>query len=64
MKPNSEDSTKPTVDIRKLKSLVAQQFPRDSAIHDILLTEGDIISVPDFLIKVDIWLRLLRRLKN
>jgi len=65
MKLNSkEDSPRATVNVRKLKSLVAEQFPKDSAIYDVLFTERDLLSVSEFLIKVDVWLRLLRRLKN
>jgi hypothetical protein len=52
------------VDITPIKALVFQKFPKDSAIYDVLFSERDLLSVSEFLIKVDVWLRLLRRLKN
>lgn len=56
--------TKDNVDIRPIKTLVFAKFPKDSAIYDVLFTERDLLSASEFLIKVDVWLRLLRRLKN
>jgi hypothetical protein len=52
------------VDIRLLKTLIFAQFPRDSIIYDIFVTEHDLLSVSEFLAKVDVWLRLLRRIKS
>jgi hypothetical protein len=61
MKPNSkeEDSPKATVNIRKLKSLVAEQFPKDSPLR-IILAERDVLANSDFLAKIETWMNLLR----
>jgi hypothetical protein len=56
--------SKDKVDIRSLKSLVFAEFPRGSVTYDIFVTEHDLLSVSEFLVKVDVWLRLLRRIKN
>jgi hypothetical protein len=56
--------TKDKVDITPIKALVFAKFPKDSAIYDVLFTERDLLSVSEFLIKVDVWMKLLRRLKN
>jgi|GEM_PF-3865698 len=62
--PPSACQPKDKVDIRSLKSLVFAEFPKGSVIFDIFVTEHDLLSVPEFLIKADVWLTLLRRIKN
>ena len=52
------------VDIRSLKALVFERFPKDSAIYDVLLSEQDLLDRSEFSAKVDVWLKLLRRIKN
>ena len=61
MKPNSkeEDSPKATANIRKLKALVAEQFPKDSPLR-IILAERDVLSAQEFLAKMETYLNLLR----
>ena len=56
--------SKGNVDVRPLKLLVFAQFPKDSAIYDVLLAEKDSLDVSEFLVKVDIWLKLLRRINH
>jgi hypothetical protein len=52
------------VDVRSIKTLVFNKFSQDSAIYAALLTERDILNVPEYLVKVDVWLKLLRRTKH
>lgn len=52
------------VDIRSLKALVSERFPRDSPIYDVLLSEHDLLDMSEFSAKVDVWLKLLRRIRN
>jgi len=63
---SSHDARQPkgNVDIRSLKSLVFAQFSKDSVIYDVLLAEKDLLDVSEFLAKVDVWLKLLRRNKH
>jgi hypothetical protein len=60
MKPNSkeEDSPKATVNIRKMKALVAQ-FPKDSPLR-IILAERDVLNALEAVAKMETWLNLLR----
>jgi len=63
---SSQDVCQPKcrVNIRSLKSLVFAQFSKDSVIYDVLLAEKDLLDVSEFLAKVDVWLKLLRRNKH
>jgi hypothetical protein len=56
--------TKDKVDIRPLKSFVFERFPKDSAIYDVFSTEQDLLGVSEFLAKVDVWLKLVRRIRR
>jgi hypothetical protein len=49
------------IDIRRLKRFALEHLPRDSPLRDVLLAEEDELSVQDFLAKMDLWLKLLRR---
>jgi hypothetical protein len=49
------------VDIRSLKKLLAKSFPKENVLYDLVLGENDMLDVPEFLAKVDCWLKLLRR---
>lgn len=49
------------VDIKALKAFALEKFPRDCALRDVLLAERDKLDVNEFLAKMDIWIKLLRR---
>jgi len=51
------------VNIRSVKTLVTEKFPRDSVLRQIIIEEPDFMKIDEFLVKVEIYLRLLRRLK-
>ena len=60
MKLNSkEDSPKATVNIRRLKALVAEQFPTNSPLR-IILAERDVLNAQEAVAKIETWLNLLR----
>jgi hypothetical protein len=48
------------VDIRALKALVFGRFPKNTAIYEVMLTEKDSLGVFELMVKVDVWLKLLR----
>lgn len=50
-----------TVDIKKLKVFAFEKFSKDCPLRDVLLAERDLLGVHEFLIKLDVWLKLLRR---
>jgi len=50
------------VDIRSLRKLAEERLPRGSPLRELLLTERDELEAREFLAKLDVWLRLLRRL--
>jgi hypothetical protein len=52
------------VNISTLKTLVATRCSKDSAIYDVMLTERDFLDLSEFLAKVDVWLKLLRRTRH
>ena len=58
----SFDAINKTVNIKPLKSFVFQNFPKDSAIYDALFTERDLLGIHEFLNKMDVWTKLLRRI--
>lgn len=47
------------VDIRSLKAMIFE-FP-NSALRDLILTEADLLTRDNFVLKMEIWLKLLRR---
>ena len=49
-----------TVDIRPLKALVIEKFPKNCALRNALLAERDILKTNEFLAKMETWLNLLR----
>lgn len=52
------------VDIKALKAFALEKFPRDCALRDVLLAERDNLEVKEFLAKMDIWVKLLRRVRR
>ena len=61
--PQRPSSATGTVNIRSVKTLVTEKFPRDSVLRQIITEEPDFMKIDEFLVKVEIYLRLLRRLK-
>ena len=47
--------------IKALKAFALEKFPTDCALRDVLLAERDKLDVNEFLAKMDIWMKLLRR---
>lgn len=48
------------VDIRKLKEFASNKIPKDNPLREIIMSEQDLLGSTEFLVKVDVWLRLLR----
>ena len=48
------------IDIRSLKAMIFD-FP-NSALRDLILTEADLLTRDNFVLKMEIWLKLLRRI--
>lgn len=48
------------VDIHGMKLWATANLPATSHLHGILLLEKDILTVDEFLAKMDIWLKLLK----
>jgi len=49
------------INIRRIKEFAMAKLPKGSALRDVLLSESDDMDVNDFLAKMEIWLKLLRR---
>jgi len=49
------------INLEPLKRFALEKLGRESALRDILLQEKDEVSPAEFLIKLEIWLALLRR---
>ena len=47
------------VDIRPLKRMVKRDFPNDSSIRNVILSEPDSIPKEEYAIKLLVWLKLL-----
>ena len=47
------------VNIHGLKELVLTRIPKTSPFREIILSEPDVLDTTEFLIKMDVWLRLL-----
>jgi hypothetical protein len=52
-------STKP-LDLRPLKKFVIEHLPVDSSLRDVILTDDDLVTPPEYLMRLRIWLKLLR----
>lgn len=53
--------SKRKIDIRRIRRFAQERLPIDSPLRDVLLAEKDELSIQDFLAKMDVWLKLLRR---
>jgi len=51
------------IDIRPLKKL-ANQFPRESVLRRLITEEKDELEIDEFVVKVEIYLKLARDLKR
>jgi thermostable 8-oxoguanine DNA glycosylase len=49
------------VDFRRLKSHVYERLPTNSVLRELILSEKDYMEIEEFLIKLDIYLKLMRR---
>lgn len=49
------------VNLKKLKVFAFEKFSKNCPLRDVLLAERDLLDVHEFLIKLDVWLKLLRR---
>lgn len=48
------------IDIRPLKTLVIK-LP-DSALRDLILSDSDSLTLREFILKTEVWMKLLRRI--
>lgn len=64
----SDSSISPTsrkrIDLGRLKTFVIEKLPPDSIVRAIILEEGDSLTAQEFVTKVEVWLKLLRRDKS
>jgi len=51
----------PKLNLRRLKGFALERLPKGSALRDVILAEKDEIGIDEFLAKIDVWLKLLRR---
>lgn len=56
----SLDSNNRTVNIEPLKIFVSQSFPKGHPLRELLAVERSILSIPDYLAKIESWQSLLR----
>ena len=49
------------VNIQRLKSLAYERLPIHSILRELLISEKDYMEAEEFLIKLDIYLKLMRR---
>jgi len=65
---NNQDSSNPTsgkrITLDLLKELVIARLPPGSPLREVILMEADSLTPQEFLAKVDVWLKLLRRDKT
>jgi hypothetical protein len=50
------------INIRSLKQFAFEMLPKESPLRDLLLTEKDELPAEEFLIKLDVWFKLLKKL--
>jgi len=48
------------VNIKRLKTFVFENFPQGAPVRELLLMEDDELAAADFLLKLEVWLRLLK----
>jgi hypothetical protein len=46
-----------TVNIGRLKQWVLQSLPRESKLRELILSEKEILTVAEFVVKLETWLR-------
>jgi hypothetical protein len=56
----SSEKQASTIKIVELKRFVRENFAPNSVLRDLILSERDEVSCDEFVVKVDVWLRLLR----
>jgi hypothetical protein len=49
------------INIRSLKQFAFEMLPKESPLRDLLLTEKDEMPAEEFIIKLEIWLKLLKK---
>jgi len=49
-----------TLKTSRLKEFAISALPEGSALRNVLLSERDEVDVDEFIVKIDIWLKLLR----
>lgn len=52
------------VNIKSLKTFVFENFPARCTLRDLILAEPDQMTKQEFVIKVGVWLKLLRRIEK
>jgi hypothetical protein len=57
---NGEKDVTTMIDTRPLKQFALQSLPPNSALRSILLSEPDSLSCEEFLVKLGMWLKLIR----
>ncbi len=48
------------MDLRGLKRFIAEEFPDDSRLKSLILSEPDRMSVEEYVIQIGTWLKLVR----
>ncbi len=49
------------VNLRELKEFVLINLPKKSLLRDLILSEKEDVTANEFVVKIDMWLKLLRR---
>lgn len=49
------------LNIKPLKELVFKEFPPDSVLRDLILSEDDELTAEEFIVKTRTWLKLVNR---
>jgi hypothetical protein len=57
---NNNNFDKKTVNIKLLKTFASEKLSHNSILRSILLSEKERLTIPEFLAKTEIWIKLLR----
>lgn len=49
-----------SVNIKSLRKFANDKLPWNSILRELLLSESDLMDAEEFLVKMEVWLRLLR----
>ncbi len=49
------------INLKELKEFALTYLPKKSLLRDMILSEKEHITVNEFIVKIDMWLKLLRR---